>query len=82
MSEAEDAFRASIRARQLVADLDADRRPQALDRTVAGLRHELDVIQRHLRGALSAEMVQEFWTPPTLPEADAGSDPTLFEAQT
>lgn len=70
--------RAALRARQLVADLDAGLTAEALSRALAGVKHELDDIV-DATGPLPEEWRRV--VAPTLPPSAHDVDPTLFDPE-
>lgn len=92
MAEAEEAearerlatiARAALRARQLVADLDARRTPRIVDVACSGLKLELNTILSALE-PLSEEwrrVVAPEIAPGDLTACDDRGDPPLFEAE-
>lgn len=70
-----DAYAATLRARQLAANLDT---APATDRPAlaAGLRHELDTVLHELE--LGGAEAGVHFVAPTLPAVDTESEPTLL----
>lgn len=67
--------RAALRARQVLANLDADRSAEALSQALSGAKHELDEILA-LVGPLPEEWRRV--VAPTLPPSTREGDPELF----